>query len=103
MAVEPWEGSHDTIGDNRQTVTTGGTAVQLSSTSVACRQVVITAETDNTGYIVVGASTVVASLSTRRGCPLAAGDSLVLNMTNLNQIYLDTTVNGDGVTYLYVL
>lgn len=103
MAVEPWEGSHDTIGNGRTTVTTGGTAVQVSATSTACRQLVLTAETDNTGYIVVGSSTVVAALATRAGTPLAAGDTLVLNMTNLNQVYIDTTVDGDGVTYMYVL
>lgn len=87
----------------RQTVTTGGTAVQLSTTATRCREVVITAETDNTGIIVVGDSTVVASSATRKGVPLNAGDSITLEVANLKTVYLDTTVNGDGVTYLAVV
>ena len=101
MAVEPWEGSHDTIGDGRKVVAAAATAEVLAA-STAVRQVVITAETDNTGYVVVGASTVVASLATRRGTPLAAGDTIVLNVTNLALVYLDVTVSGDGVTYSWV-
>lgn len=94
-------GGYTSIGNGRKTVTTGGTAEQLS-TGQACNSVIITAETDNTGIIVVGSSTVVASLSTRQGTPLNAGESLVLTITNLNLVYLDTTVNGDGVTFLWL-
>lgn len=90
------------LRDGRQTVTTGGTAVQLSSTSTRCRSLVVTAETDNTGIIVVGGTTVVASLATRRGTPLAAGDSIGIDISNLNSVWLDTTVNGDGVTFSYL-
>ena len=87
----------------RQTVTTGGTAEQLSTTATSILEVAITAETDNTGYIVVGDSTVVASLSTRKGTPLAAGATISLGVDNLTDVYLDTTVNGDGVTYTAVV
>jgi predicted phosphodiesterase len=89
-----------TIGDNRKVVTTAGTAVALAS-STAIKRVYIQAETDNTGVIVVGASTVVASLSTRRGIALNAGDTLTLDIDNLADIYIDSTVNGDGVTFTY--
>lgn len=89
--------------DGRQTVTTGGTRVQLSTTSTAIIEVAITAETDNTGIIVVGGSTVVASLSTRRGTPLQAGETVVLGVNDLAKVYLDTTVNTDGVTYTAVV
>jgi hypothetical protein len=89
------------IGDNRKTVATAGTAEALAA-STACRSVIITAETDNTGIIVVGGSTVVASLSTRRGTPLSAGESVAIDIDNLSKVYLDTTVNGDGVTYTYL-
>ena len=88
-----------TRGEGRQTVTTAGTAVQLSTTSVGASEVIITAETDNTGIIVVGTSTVVAALATRKGTPLLAGESLVIAIDDLNKIYLDTTVSTDGVTY----
>jgi hypothetical protein len=88
------------IADDRKTVTTAGTRVALAS-STACKQVVITAETDNTGYVVVGGSTVVAALATRRGVPLAPGDSVTFQIDNLADVYLDSTVNGDGVTFAY--
>ena len=88
-----------TRGEGRQTVTTAGTAVQLSTTSVGASEVIITAETDNTGIIVVGTSTVVAALATRKGTPLLAGESLVIAIDDLNKISLDPTVSTDGVTY----
>lgn len=88
------------ISDGRKTVTTGGTAEALAS-STACKKVTITAETDNTGLVVVGGSSVVASLATRRGTPLYAGDSMEFDIDNLADVYLDVTVNGEGVTYTY--
>jgi hypothetical protein len=84
----------------RQTVTTAGTAVQLSTDQTRVIEVAIQAETDNTGLIVVGDSSVVASLSTRKGIALAAGDAITLNVSQLTQVFLDTTVNTDGVTFL---
>lgn len=89
-----------TIGDGRKVVTTAGTAVALASTT-AVKRVYIQAEIDNTGVIVVGASTVVASLSTRRGIALNAGDVLTLDIDDLADVYIDSTVNGDGVTFTY--
>lgn len=88
----------DVVADGRQVVTTAGTSVQFASQ--ACKAVSITAETDNTGVIVVGASTVVAAIATRRGIPLAAGDTAVLGVDNMNRLFMDSTVNGDGVTWL---
>jgi len=95
-------GAGSSIGDGRQIVTTAGTRVQLSAASVACKRVTICAETDNTSYIVVGGSNVVATLATRQGIPLGAGDTLTLQINNLNLIYLDSLVNGEGVNYQYV-
>lgn len=87
--------------DGRQTVTTAGTRVQLSTTAVegTVLGVEITAETDNTGYIVFGGSTVVAALATRRGTPLAAGQSRYIETSDLSDVWLDSTVSTDGVTY----
>lgn len=91
---------HDVTGvaDGRKVVTTAGTPVALASSTPA-KGVQITAETDNTGTIVVGSSTVVATLATRRGTPLGPGDSLHLRVDNLADVYLDSTVSGDGVTF----
>lgn len=87
------------LTDGRTTVTTAGTRVALASSTVV-KEVIITAETDNTGIVVVGGSTCVAALATRRGIPLNAGDSVSFQITNLNAISLDATVSGDGVTYV---
>lgn len=89
------------IGDGRTTVASAGTRVALS-TSTVVKEVTITAETDNTGTIVVGGTSCIAALSTRRGTPLDAGDSITFSISNLNLVYLDATVNGDGVTYSYL-
>lgn len=93
---------HDTTGisDGRKTVTTAGTREALAA-STSCKWVTITAETDNTGVVAVGGSTVVASLSTRTGTPLFAGDSVTILTDNLADIQLDVTVSGEGVTYTY--
>ena len=92
--------SNTTITDDRKIVTTAGTRVALAS-STACKEVVITAETDNTGIVAVGAAaTVVAALATRTGIPLNAGDSIVLQTDNLADVGLDSTVSGDGVTFM---
>jgi len=94
-------GAGSAIGDNRQTVTTAGTRVQLSAASVPCKKVVISALQGNSGVIVVGGITVVASAATRRGIPLNPLDTITVEVSNLNLIYLDSSVNGEGVSYLY--
>ena len=82
-------------------VATAATAEALAG-DIPCDGVLITAETDNTGIIVVGGVGVVAALATRKGTPLAAGESCYVEVDSLARIYLDTTVNGDGVTYMVV-
>ena len=89
-----------TIGDGLKVVTTAGTRVALAA-STECKWVIITAATNNTGVVVVGGSTVVALLANRRGTPLYAGESMTLPVDNLADIYLDATVNTQGVTYTY--
>lgn len=89
------------IQDGRTVVATAGTAVQISTTSTPCRRITIQAETNNTGNIAVGASTVVAAVATARGVILAAGDAVDVYINNLDKVYIDSTVNGDGVTYTY--
>lgn len=97
-----WTTGHNItgIGTGRTTVTTAGTRVVLAA-STACKKVDITAETDNTGVIVVGGTGVVASLATRQGTPLNAGDTYSIEIDNLNDINIDSTVSTEGVTYTY--
>lgn len=89
-----------TIVDGQKVVTTAATAVALGI-STAIKRIYVQAETDNTGIIVIGSSTVVASLSTRRGIALNAGDSIVIEIDDLADLYIDSSVNGDGVTFTY--
>ena len=90
-----------TVGDGRAFVTTPGTAVALAA-STAIKEVTVTAETNNTDIIVVGGSTVVAALATRRGIPLYPGDSFTIESDNLAEVYIDAEVGTEGVTYSYL-
>lgn len=91
-----------TVGSGRQTVTTAGTAVQLQDHP--CKMVVITAETDNTGNIFVGSSNVVAAAGSEIGFVLYTGQtSIPIPISNTNLLYINSTVNGDGVTYAYFI
>lgn len=88
------------IGHGVKTVTTAGTDVVLSTTKNA-KWVVIQAQTDNTGIIAVGASGVDATVATGNGVALAAGESLSIPANDLANIYIDSTVSGDGVRFTY--
>jgi len=90
--------------DGRKTVATGGSAEALTSLNIYVSAVTICAESDNTGVIVVGL-TPIAALGTREGVPLNADDCYTIltkmkqNDINLASVLIDTTVNGDGVTF----
>ena len=89
------------IQDNNQTVTTAGTRVQLNTTAIRCSKVTITARISNAGEVVVGGSTVVAAVATRRGTTLFQGDSVTLYVNDLSKIYVDAVTSGDRVEYTY--
>lgn len=93
---------HDTTGlaNGRKTVTTAGTDVVLA-VSTAAKWAIITAETDNTDIIVVGATGVDATLATRTGVPLFPGDSVTILCDNLDDIFIDSLVNGEGVSFTH--
>ena len=91
------------VGTGRKVVASAGTAEAISTADITINKVIVTAETDNTGIIVVGGSGVVASLSTRQGTPLSAGASVTLPVNRLTGVYIDATVTGDGVTFTYFL
>lgn len=88
-------------------VTTAGTAVQLEATGIRCSAIIIQALPANTGYIYVGDSTVAST----NGFALGAEDSLMIGGANrrggddefiASDIYIDSSVNGEGVTWQYV-
>lgn len=79
----------------KKTVTTAGTRVALAS-SQAVKSVVIKALQTNTGYIYVGDS----SVASTNGFQLLAGDTVSLDIANLSTVNIDSSVNGEGVTYI---
>lgn len=87
-----------TINTGRTTVTTAGTRVVLAA-STACKRIVIQALYANTGRIAVGGTGVVAASGTEQGQILFAGDSFELEIDNLNDVNIDSSVNGEGVSY----
>lgn len=74
-----------------------GTRVQASAISTPIRGCVLKALTANTGLVYVGGATVAAA----NGYPLSPGESISLDIQNLNQIWLDTATNGNDVRVLY--
>lgn len=85
------------LGNNKQTVTTAGTRVQLAS-STSTKTITIRALSTNTGFIYVGNIGVSAS----NGFQLSKDETVSLDLDNLNKIYIDSSVNSEGVTYIYL-
>ena len=86
------------IGDGSTTVTVAGTRVQLSTTSTPCKKVLITAKGANTGNMYVGGSTIASG----RGKQLVPLQDVEIEIDNLNKIYIDASVGGEGCDYVYM-
>ncbi len=90
------------IIDGSISVGTAGTRIQITTTNSPCFSVTLTANSVNTGILCIGGSAVTASTSTARtGTPLSAGDTAIIEIDNLNKLWLDTTVSGEGASYYY--
>lgn len=88
-------GTATSIASFQASVTTAGTRVQLASN--ACISLTIKAKPTNTGYIYVGDS----SVSSSTGFILSASDSISYDVDNTDLIYIDSSVNGEGVSVTY--
>lgn len=87
-------------GSGRKVVTTAGTRVQLVTASTPVKQVIISGLSENTGIVVVGGSAVVAAVATRQGYPLRAWDAVAFDIDDLIDLYIDSTVSGEGVSWM---
>jgi hypothetical protein len=85
------------IYGDKKTVATAGTRVVLASSQALTEGVWVRALDANTGLIYVGNSSVSA---TAGGTRLAAKEPLFIRIANLASVYIDSAVNGEGVTYL---
>lgn len=95
------QASFKVMGDGSAKVATPGTAIQLSSASLGCREVHVSAFAENVGLVVVGSSTVLATAGSRRGRNLAPGETVILRVQDLNLLWIDALNANDGVSYAY--
>lgn len=86
-----------TLGSGKKLVTTAGTRVQLASTT-SIKGLSVKALSTNTGLIYIGDVTVASS----NGFQLSAGDEQSFDISDLASLYVDSAVNGEGVTYFWV-
>lgn len=92
MDVKP--SSATSVAHGVTTVTTAGTRVQVATNTI--RSITFKAPTTNTGIIYVGGSTVAAA----NGFPLSAGDTISMDITNSNLLYVDASANAQTVAWL---
>ena len=85
------------LGNGVQTVTSAGTAVQLASTN-AIKTITIRSFSTNTGLIYVGNS----SVSSANGYQLSPQETVSLDIANISTIWIDTSVSGSSVSYIYL-
>lgn len=101
------------IGSGSKTVTTPGTAVQLSSTSEGARIVYLTANYGTSlltrdCVVYAGSASVNAggawgnTPSTRKGIRVLTDDVVYFDVADVSMIYIDSCHTGDGVTYTFV-
>ena len=86
-----------TLKTGQKNVTTAGTAVVVGSLT-GIREVLLQAKITNGGYIFVGPSTVTNDHTS--GMCLVKGEVFHGYCTSLADFYINSTVNGEGVTYL---
>ena len=95
------------VYDGAQQVTTAGVPEALNDDEGGgremCRTVLITALIGNAGTIWVGGATVAVG----RGTPLNSGDTMTfppheMNIHDLAGIFLDASIDAQGVSYTFV-
>jgi len=88
--------THGTINHGQNDTVSNSTAEVLTS-STACKHVDIMAAIANTGIIYVGGSGVTATT----GIALYPGDTYSIDIDNLTDIYVLSSVDGENVQYVY--
>jgi hypothetical protein len=102
IGIDPAANAVQLSGSNLQeatvlNVTLAGIRQQLPD--IVCGEIMIIAKRGNTGYIYVGNGTV---SSTDYGVELGELDCITLPVNNANQIYIDASVSGEGISYVTV-
>lgn len=102
--VDAQDVTHALVGPiaGRKALTTAGTREALVGSATKARQVLIQYAEGSSGTICIGGVTVVAALATRNGFALSGpGDWVELEVADLADVYIDSTVSGDAVTFNY--
>ena len=68
--------------------TTVGALSASTETITGCKEIIIQADHDNSGFVMVGSSGTSAT-STQKGLKLYAGDMLTLNVSSTANVYID--------------
>lgn len=84
-----------TVVNGQTNVTTAGTQVALAG-STAIKSVTVKAKHANTGWIYVGD----LNVDSTTGFVLDAGETISLDVDNLADVFIDSSVNAEGVSYL---
>lgn len=99
ISIAPVSGSG--FVTNQKVVTTSGTPVQLQTQVVTDGfQVVVKAKYANTGLIYVGNSSPNALKTSGTNITLLAGSAIGITCDNVNDIWIDAAVNGEGVEWI---
>ena len=82
-----------TLLAGEKTVAAAGSPEALAGSTAVVSGVVVQAKPANAGNVLIGNSTSQKIL-------LTAGESVPLSIDNLSKVYVDVTVNGEGVNYV---
>ncbi len=77
-------------------VTTAGTRVAVGTTTGLERGVTVKAKATNSGLIYAGSVLVASS----NGYQLSPGDEVFIESDSLADVYIDSAVNAEGVSYI---
>ncbi len=90
------------IGHGVETCDSAGTHQSIVTSSTPAKRVNVQAQTDNTSAVAVGATGVDATVATGTGILLYAGDwTGWMNVDDLDEVFFDALVTGEGVRFIY--
>lgn len=92
--------TYSKFGTNQQVVAAAGTAVRLMTESLPCAGVWLQSLAANTGLIYWGSHEEVSALS---GVELDIGAGIWIPIDNVDKIWIDCAVNGEGVCWAAVV
>ncbi len=98
---DPIPDGYRNMQSGNKSVTTAGTPVALAAVSTEVKRLDVTANYTNTDMVTIGGSGVVGAASGRKGVPIAPGNTYTFFVSDLAQVYIDSVVNGEGISYNY--